>query len=71
MCVFWRLFCGEVGGTTLPRREVGGVSMALCPPLTEDRGSSGEMGFVYAMTISGRPAYGNLVGRLPLGANAK
>jgi len=36
-----------VEGTTLPRREVGGVSTALCPPPTEDRGSSGEMEFIY------------------------
>jgi len=35
--------CGEVGGTTLHRREVGGVSMALCPLLTDDQGSSRQM----------------------------
>jgi len=41
--LFFGGFCGEVGGMILPWREVGGVSMALCPPPTEDRGSSGEM----------------------------
>jgi len=46
VCVFWRfVFCGEVGGTTLPRREVGGVSTCMCPLPTDDRGSSEEMGF--------------------------
>jgi hypothetical protein len=32
-----------VGGTTWPRKEEGG-SVALCPPPTEDRGSSGDGG---------------------------
>ena len=70
MKFFGGLCFGEVGGKTLPRREVGGVSTALCPLPTEDRGSSGERGY-NAMTTSGLPAYGNLAGRLPSGANAQ
>ena len=62
------LSSGKRDGTTLPRREIGSFNGLVPSRLkTEEVPGWG----LNAMTISGRPAYGNLAGRLPSGANAK
>ena len=62
------LSSGKRDGTTLPRREIGSFNGLVPSRLkTEEVPGWG----LNAMTTSGRPAYGNLAGRLPSGANAK
>ena len=63
------LSSGKWDGTTLPRREIGSFNGLVASQLkTEEVPGWGSLN---AMTTSGRPAYGNLAGRLPSGANAK